>query len=257
MNGAVQSERGWPLVQPSWSEQYDGDLSCPRTKGRMTQRAPPAKIADIANPISVFVHHPMMDVADVDADGECFYRCLVCCIRRDRTLYEGLSLSAVPGNAISQLREHVAYHIRGDPEVREWIRALLLTMKRLEDPEVVAGIMEDNPLLYGARSLQGISDNITLGKAWASQTEVGIVRRSLGAYGIGLVVVEGESPSAADQLLAALDKLLTPRCIVLVRVHNCHYRFLRMQRLTIFNTAWLVYGACCMAMLQDDEDQLF
>lgn len=198
-----------------------------------------------------------MNVADVDADGDCFYRCLLCCIREDRALYDGLALSALPGNAILQLREHVARHIRDDPEVRGWLRSLLLTIKGMVDPEDAAGIKEDNPLLSGARSLQMVSDNITVDRVWASQTEISVVRRTLSEHELALVVVEGDSPSAADQLLAALDKLLAPRCVVLVRVHNCHYRFLRMRRRKIFNVAWLVHMACGLAMVQDEDDQLF
>lgn len=81
----------------------------------------------------------------------------------------------------------------------------------------------ENPLLHGIRSLEDIANNITVERVWASQIEASVVRMLLGKVDVDLVLLEGASDSAANQLLAALNSVKTTRCIVMVRVDDCHY----------------------------------
>lgn len=192
-----------------------------------------------------------MEVCDVDADGDCLYRCLLCCLRGSPTACRKLSLST---GGVTTLRATIAQNVRENLEVRKWLRTLLRLHKQTEGG---INLTEDNPLLAGARSLADVSDNITTNRVWASQVEINIARSLVAPCGIAIVVVEGDSDSAADQLLAALNQTGEPRCIVLVRVHQCHYRFLRLRSTTIFSTAWLIYKSAQMAMTEDEDSQLF
>lgn len=189
---------------------------------------------------------------DVAADGDCFYRCVLCCLRGDAPVWAGLGLPDTPRVAILALRRLVAWHIREDDEVIGWVTSLI--MLQLGEP---TALREDNPLLRGAKSLSGAAANVETGGAWASQIEVGVVRKLTAAHGIEVVVLEGGGASAADQMLAALDKTRAARCLVLVRVDDCHYCFLRLGLRRLFSTAWLTYRAACEAMLEDFDDQLF
>ena len=78
-------------------------------------------------------------------------------------------------------------------------------------------------------------------------------------HDIALIVVEGDTDSAANQLLASLDKIVQPRCVVLVRLEDRHYNYLEglSDGGRTFNTAWLVYVVACMAMVEDAGSQLF
>lgn len=192
-----------------------------------------------------------MEVCDVDADGDCLYRCLLCCLRGDPEVCRELSLST---DGVTTLRSTIAQSVRENLEVRKWLRTLLRLHKQTEGG---INLTEDNPLLAGARSLTDVAENITTNRVWASQVEVNVARLLVAPFGIAIVVVEGASDSAADQLLAALNQARMPRCIVLVRVNQCHYRFLRLRSITIFCTAWLIYKSAHMAMTEDKDSQLF
>lgn len=193
-----------------------------------------------------------MEVCEVSADGDCFYHCVVQCTRG-----HGCCLDTT----VAMLRAGIAQYVREDARVREWIRLLVKLYK-----DDTATLKQENPLLKNVRSLQDISDNITVKGVWASQIEVGVTQLMLATHQMSLVVVEANCASAADQLLAALDKATLPWAMVLVRVEDCHYRFLQLSRsssdtraepIRIFDTAWLLYHAACLVMLEDSDDQLF
>ena len=197
-----------------------------------------------------------LHVNDVAADGDCFYTCFVLCLRKDEMVLWSI-LRADPQSieaGVPRLRAVVAEEVCTTQHGRDCLRTLILICKATGDME----LRKDHPLLGGARSLKDIARNITAERVWASQIEVGMAQRITAAYDIGLVVVEGATSSAANQLLASLDKVQQERCVVLVRVNDSHYNFISgAQSETIFSTGWLVYRAACAAMLEDVEDQLF
>lgn len=195
-----------------------------------------------------------LEVCDVDADGECFYRCLVRCLQQDAAVWSGLGLPEEEWHAILCLRGLVARCVRDDQEVGAWIHALVRLYKEAGS---AADLADENPLLNGARCLKDVSYNITVGRAWASQVEVMVAQRETAGHGVALVVLEAGCASSSDQLLAALDKTAAPRCAVLVRVRQCHYCYLALGTRRVFHTAWLVYRAAVLAMLDDPDDPLF
>lgn len=139
--------------------------------------------------------------------------------------------------------------------MQQWLRRLISLYKDTGD---IKTLQMENPLLHGIRSLEDIANNITVERVWASQIEASVVRMLLGKVDVDLVLLEGASDSAANQLLAALNSVKTTRCIVMVRVDDCHYRYLRqVSKQTIFTTAWLLHLSTCMAMHEDEDDQLF
>lgn len=195
------------------------------------------------------------EVCDVQADGSCFYRCLVSCALGDSPLWDCLFRTAFSQDqAIAHLRRRVARHVCNDSEARESLRSLILLHKQMGE---ASQLLEDHPLLQNAASLDDIAKNIRVHGVWASQVEVEAAKAITAAASTALVILEGESNSAADQLIAAIDKVHFARCIVMVRVDDCHYRFLRLKECKVFNTAWLIYAAGCLAMLEDGDDQLF
>ena len=197
----------------------------------------------------------MLQVCDVDADGECFYRCFVACAEEDEALWTMLFRpSFSQAQAISCLRRRVAKHVCENDEAREWIRSLILMHKD------TGSIVEEHPLLQNASSLNDVYKNVTVHRVWASQVEYEVVQRFAKWANIALIIVEGTTTSAANQLLAAVDKVRCARCIVFVRIDDCHYQYLRVDKRQvhkIFNTAWLIYAAAQLAMLEDADDQLF
>ena len=186
-----------------------------------------------------------LNVCDVLADGNCFYRCYVQCFGTEGDEEED----------VMSLRQLVAGCVTTDPGTRSSLKSLLVIMKECRDNR--EELYMDNPLMEGARSLADIAANITANHVWASQIEVGVVRKLAAIHGVALVVVEGGTSSATDQLIAALDKAGQPLCVVFVRIDNCHYQYLTGSTQKVFPTDWLIYKACTMAMLEDAEDQLF
>lgn len=104
--------------------------------------------------------------------------------------------------------------------MQQWLRRLISLYKDTGD---IKTLQMENPLLHGIRSLEDIANNITVERVWASQIEASVVRMLLGKVDVDLVLLEGASDSAANQLLAALNSVKTTRCIVMVRVDDCHY----------------------------------
>lgn len=184
----------------------------------------------------------------MQADGDCFYHCVLQCTRGH---------TCCPATTVASLRARIARHVRENARVRQWIRRLI--QLHTED---TATLKQENPLLQDVRSLQDISDNITIRGVWASQIEVGVTQLILDPHQVSLVIMEADSASAANQLLAALDKVKLPWTMVLIRVEDCHYRLLQFsssmsEPIRIFNTAWLLYQAACLVMLEDSDEQLF
>lgn len=58
-----------------------------------------------------------MEVCDVDADGDCFYNCVLTCLRDDTALWDALSLPSDLQEAITQVRETIAGYVQTDKEV--------------------------------------------------------------------------------------------------------------------------------------------
>lgn len=186
-----------------------------------------------------------LQVCDVEADGDCFYSCVVRCLSQDVAILKALLLPRNPDLAVSRLREAVAYCVEEDDEVRGWIRRLLLLNKATGGG---ISLREDNPLLEDASSLSDMAHNIVERRVWASQLEVLIAQKLTGGQGVALLVLEGGCSGAARQLMSAVQNANHKRCIVVIRVNQCHYQFLSMHPShgRIFDTDWLMWRAACM-----------
>lgn len=186
-----------------------------------------------------------LTLCDVPADGDCFY-----------TSYVRSALGQLPPNIEKRinklLRTRVAANVLQDRSVQKMLKSLVVLCKQCKSDNLV----EEHPLIVGAQSLSDVADNIKDNKVWASQVEVSIVQQFAAKRKVALIVVEGNTESAADQLMAALDKATMEKCMVLVRMDQCHYQYLWMNG-GVFSTAWLIYLAAQMAMLEDPDAQLF
>lgn len=201
-------------------------------------------------------------VEEIAGDGHCFYRCVVRSLLHNIVLPPGARIIGIDEDegrveerdAVRHLREFVADRVIRDKDVKEWIRTLI-HLHRGTDGGI--NLTADNPLLARARCLSDVAGNIVHRNVWASQIEIQIVKRQLEHNGIALVLVERSQISAANALIAATDKISLPLALLVVRVETCHYNLITLAGAKLLPTAWLMYKAACLAMLEDDDHQLF
>ena len=80
----------------------------------------------------------------------------------------------------------------------------------------------------------------------------------IAAADVALAILKGQPTSAVNPLIAAIDKLVSERTILVVRDDDCRYKLLWLkQSQAVFNTARLTYAAAHLAILEDQDDQLF
>ena len=188
-----------------------------------------------------------MHLCDVPGDGDCFYTSIVRCLCNSPEI---LGLPSCETEAVDGLRALVADEICSTAP-HGCLRSLVVLCKKDRT------LKDEFPLLKGAASLEAVAANITEKRVWASEIEVEASRSLLRPFGTALVVLQDGADSAADQLLAAVDKIELGKCILLVRVNDNHYQYLAEATQTVFNTAWLIYKASILVMTEDEDDQLF